>query len=33
MMIGNDAAFTGGVWEAYSLSKKWPLSGNNGSKT
>jgi len=32
MMIGNDAAFTDGVWETYALSKKWSLVGNNGSK-
>jgi len=32
MMIGNDATFTDGIWETYTLSKKWSLTGNNGSK-
>ena len=32
-MIGNDPGFTGGVWEAYAVSKAWTLSSGDGTKT
>lgn len=33
MMVSNDAAFTGAVWEAYATTKAWVLSAGDGVKT
>ena len=33
MMISNDSAFTGAVFETYSTSKAWTLTSGNGVKT
>lgn len=34
MMLGNDAGFTGGAWEAYATSKAWALAaGGDGARS
>ena len=33
MMIANDAAFTGAIWEAFANSKIWELAAGDGLKT
>jgi hypothetical protein len=33
MMISNDSAFTGGVWENFVASKSWTLTSGDGVKT
>lgn len=33
MMIGNDSGFTGGQWEAVSVSRLWSLPAVDGAKT
>jgi hypothetical protein len=33
MMLGNDAGFSGGVWEPYATSKAWTLAAGDGVRT